>query len=343
MASCHASYYPIVGRVDRQHAAPHGPGLLLMGGGTDVDAAFQWMQRDIAGSESGRGGDLVVLTASDDNAYTPYVYHLAPFGSVRTISLPPCANSEDLARAALVVDSAQAVFFAGGDQANYVRWKGSNLAAAVQRVYDRGGVVGGTSAGLAILGQIAFDAVAGDRRNIDVHTRDAVGDPYEPSISFTVSMFRFPALVGVITDTHFRARDRFGRLAAFMARELAAHAVKGSYVKGIGVDQRSALVVDSRGIATLLTQGPAGRALFLRAGSAQRIMPRTPLLYRNIRVTLLDRAGQRFNLFTWTGDGTTYNVTVDGRARPIYAPADPYVAPGRASSTATITVQPPHR
>jgi cyanophycinase len=293
-----------------------------MGGGTDVDAAFRWIAGTVAGSTSRSAGDLVVVRASGDNDYDKYIDDLGRFNSVRTILLPPCSSRAAIAQAAAIVAQAQSVFFAGGDQADYVIWKGGPLAAAVQGVYDRGGVVGGTSAGLAILGQYAFDAVAGDRTH-DVHTADAVPDPREPAISFTEGMFAFPFLRGVITDTHFRQRDRFGRLAAF----LALLRDRGDAARGIGVDARSALAVDGNGIARLLLQGAGGRALFVHGGTVVRLASGRPLVYRGLDVIVLDRAGATFDLRRWCGEGRDYKVDVDGDAHEIYTPADPYVAP----------------
>jgi cyanophycinase-like exopeptidase len=295
-----------------------------MGGGTDVDAAFKWMQKTIAGG--GPGGDVVVLRAYGDNDYDAYIYGLARFGSVRTVLLPPCSSAADIAKAAGMVDGADAVFFAGGDQADYVKWKGTPLESAVQAVYDRGGVVGGTSAGLAILGRYDFDAVAGDKTH-DVHTSDAVADPYEAAISFTTGFFDFPPLRDTITDTHFAVRDRLGRLAVFMARLVGSEASTSPRIRGIGVEQRSALVVDSRGIATLLLQGSGGRALFLESGRAKALVKGRPFVSSPIDAAVIDRQGQTFDLGRWCGDGRRYSIVVDGTRKPMYAPADPYVAP----------------
>jgi cyanophycinase len=325
--------YPRVGSAVDAVMRAHGPGLVMMGGSTDVDAAFRWMQRTIAGPNEKSGGDLVVLRADADNDYDRYIFDLARFNSVRTVAVPPCATAADIARAASIVDRAEGVFFAGGDQANYVRWKDTPLRAAVQRVYDRGGVVGGTSAGLAILGQYAFDAVAGDRTH-DVHTPDAVADPHETAISFTEGFLDFPQLHGIITDTHFKARDRFGRLAAFMALLAARHRAEGGTIRAIGVSERSALVVDAGGIGTLLLQGSGGQALFLQSGPARRAIAGEPLVSSPIETILLDRSGERFDVRHWCGDGRRYTVVVDGRRTPMYAPADPYDAPpGSAAAT----------
>ncbi|HLJ83958.1 MAG TPA: cyanophycinase [Candidatus Eremiobacteraceae bacterium] len=330
--ACHAIFYNPVGTPETAAIRSRGPGLVLMGGGTDVDSAFRWIATTIAGSPSRDAGDLVVLRASGDNDYDAYIHGLGRYHSVRTILLPPCASASDISRAAAIVSRAQAVFFAGGDQADYVIWKGTSLAGAVQQLYDRGGVVGGTSAGLAILGSYVFDAVAGDRTH-DVHTPDAVADPYEPAISFTEKFFDFPPLRGVITDTHFRVRDRFGRLAAFMALLDAEHGA--GTVRAIAMDARSALVVDRDGVGTLLLQGSGGRALFVRGGEAVRLQRGRPLIVRGLDVVVLDRAGQRFDVRRWCGDGLEYSVDVDGDRKAMYSPTDPYIAPPGAHPAAS--------
>src|SRR6188768_1184133 len=48
------------------------PGVVLMGGGTDVDAAFQWMC-----SKAGNG-DFLVIRATGTDAYNPYIQDLCP-------------------------------------------------------------------------------------------------------------------------------------------------------------------------------------------------------------------------------------------------------------------------
>ncbi len=46
------------------------PGTVLMGGGTDVDAAFQWM------CQRSGGGDFLVIRATGTDAYNPYIQTL---------------------------------------------------------------------------------------------------------------------------------------------------------------------------------------------------------------------------------------------------------------------------
>lgn len=320
--------YPRAGSQRASGITANGPGLVLMGGGGDVDSAFVWMCNTIAGERQKNCGDIVVLRASGDNDYDQYLLKLARFNSAQTIKIEPGANARDLSAAANLVARAQAVFFGGGDQANYVWWKGTPLAAAVQRVYEKGGVVGGNSAGLAIQGEWVYDSVAADVVDRELTTNDVVPDPSSPLISFTHNLFAWPPLRNVITDSHFHQRNRLGRLAVFLARLKQRHGAGD--VMGVGIDTGTALLVDKRGIATLVRNNPHGSVLFLRGGAAQPISARRPLQYTGIQATLLDKPGQTFDFNIRCAHAPTYTIGVNGNATPIYNPENPYQPPRTA-------------
>jgi peptide/nickel transport system substrate-binding protein len=326
-AKCAPRIFPGTGTFARSTFPLHGPGLLLAGGGTDIDAAFRWMHQTLTGSGSKPGGNVVVLRAyTDEDAYSPYIQPIGPFTSVRTIGIPHCASRAQVDALASQIDRADAVFFAGGDQANYVPWKGSALSAAVGRVWSRGGVIGGTSAGLAVQGAIVYDSVAADvlhpnDDDYEVRTKNAAPNPFEPEISFTTGFLAWPPMVDTITDTHFAKRDRFGRLVAFMARIRDAKLTPSGNIYGLAVDERSALLVDKRGVATLVEySGPGYRtrgAYLLSLANVKRLAPGAPLL-ATVRVLHLDRAGETLDLFNKRGNGISYDVTVDGSRAPPY-------------------------
>lgn len=327
--ACRSVFYPPQGAPKPGRLTPQGPGLVLGGGGTDVDAEFVWIHKTIIGSYARRGGDLVVLRSTGNNDYDKYIYRLAPYHSVRTLLLPTCASPKILSEAAAIVARSTAVFFAGGNQADYVIWKDSPIQTAVQAVYDRGGIVGGTSAGEAILGSYVFDAVAEGNR--ETTTDNAVHYPYERSISFTYDFLKFPSLRDVITDQHFVTRNRFGRTAVFMARQIADGRVRRRIqtVLGVGVDEASGIVIDKRGVGTLLLQGRGGSAFLIRGGPAEQIVPNLPFVSASLRVTKLEKGGDTFDFRTWCGREPTYDVVVDGtQPDPLmYAPRNPYKPP----------------
>jgi cyanophycinase len=307
---------------------PRGPGLILMGGGPDVDDAFVWARRTLAGParpDGVRSGDAVVLRASGADGYDDYLYQLAGFRSVQTILLPREAGPADFSVATDLVTRAEFVFFAGGDQSRYVAWQATPLLAAVSAVYRRGGVVGGTSAGCAILGQYVYDAVSAGSRTVT--SRTALSDPFDPDISFSRRLFAFPELAGVITDTHFSARDRMGRLTSFVARQHADGVVtrRPPAVLGVGVDEGAALVIDKDMKGRLLRQSSTACVHILRGGPADTIAAGKALLYRSIAVLRLqDPTQDVWDFRSWCGAGAAFSLSVDGNAASPLSPADPY-------------------
>jgi cyanophycinase-like exopeptidase len=296
----------------------HGPGLVLAGGGFEESppSIFPWIRRTITGTDTGRGGNIVVLRASSANEYDSFFYHDGRFASVQTLLIPSCAPAADLARAARIVDTADAVFFAGGDQAHYVAWKGSPLIDAVKRVYARGGVVGGGSAGLAIQGAVIFDSVAGDRFNANVHSADAIADPFEPRISFTTGLFAWPALRNTMTDTHFAIRNRFGRAVVFLARIAHDGLMPGaSSLYALGIDHASAVVVDAAGTGTLLNAAGGRGAYLVRAPATAAIAPQRPFQY----TVMLSHVKRNFETFDVAGKTTQdpwFAITVRAGTMP---------------------------
>jgi cyanophycinase-like exopeptidase len=316
------------------YSALRGPGLVLSGGGLSQmpdRAVLAWIRSRIDAPAGRRAGNLLILKASGERDYTDDFYRLSELAFVQEILIPPCASRAQVNGIAPYVDHADAVLFAGGDQSHYTAWKGSKLIAAVRRVYTRGGIVGGGSAGLAIQGEVAYDAVAADRVLPDdknVATSDAVKNPYERAISFTTGLFNWAPMVDTLTDTHVARRDRFGRMAAFMARALNDGLVHASRIYGVAVDEGAALLVDARGIATLvqrkrdddgyISQG----AWIVDGGRAARIRPNVPLLY-TVDVTHL-QPGMRYDLRTKRAmGGAHYRVTVNGAAARVYS-RNPY-------------------
>ena len=310
--------------------ALRGPGLVLSGGGLSQmpdRPVLAWIRSRIDAPAGRRAGNLLILKASGERDYTEDFYRGSKLAFVQEILIPPCASREQVDAIAAYVDRADAVLFAGGDQSHYTAWKGSRLIAAVRRVYARGGIVGGGSAGLAIQGEIAYDAVAADRVLRDdqnVETSDAVKNPYEPAISFTTGLFAWPPMADTITDSHVARRNRFGRMTAFMARAINDGLVHVNRIYGVAVDEGAALLVDARGIATLVQRkrdedGYVSQGAWIVEGwRAARIRPNVPLLY-TVDVTHL-KPGVRYDLGKKRAmGGAHYRVTVNGAAARVYS------------------------
>lgn len=217
--------------------------IVLMGGGAEVDRGSA---RFIDGA---RGGDVLVLRASGStSSYTSYFADdlsdlvTVPPRSVGTIRIDdPAAGADDAVLCRL--RRADAVWLAGGDQSDYlVQWP-TALHDGLRDAVARGAAIGGTSAGAMSWSSQVFDAFAGS-----VSSDEALQTPLSSRVS--VSTSPFAAIDGALVDTHFQARDREGRLLAFLAR-----AASGTV--GVGIDEGTALVVDGHDAAVMADDGGA--------------------------------------------------------------------------------------
>ncbi|NLI75741.1 MAG: cyanophycinase [Candidatus Riflebacteria bacterium] len=254
-------------------------GFLLVGGGEDPAPAFRWFIRRAA------HGDILVLRAAGADGYNSWLRGLGPVDSVETILCHSRAASDD----PYVVQrlrEAEGIFLAGGDQWPYVSyWQDSPIARELQAAAARGAVIGGTSAGLAVLGEFVFTA-----RHDTITTPEALADPGDRRMCVEPGPFRFPLLANVLTDTHFSPRDRLGRLIAFLAR-LRADGL-ATAPRGCGVDEATAILLEPDGRAQVVGSG----SVFLAelAGPA-RCHAGLPLWVTAVGVVGLP-AGSRF---TW--------------------------------------------
>lgn len=255
----------------------HGPYLILAGGGTDQADAMKAAIDGVRGcTDCNTTIDVVVLRASGAEGYNPWFTSLKGVNSVVSFVITDRASADrdDVVK---TVRDAELVFFAGGDQCNYVRWiKGTRTAEAVESVYRRGGAVGGTSAGLAIQGQIVYDSCP----NQSAVSKDVLADPYSVDVSLSRDFFHWPTMRGIITDTHFTQRDRLGRLLVFIARTLSAGDLRR--VEGVGVSEATVLLVDKKGVGRVMGKGPVHVIVGDREPDV--IEPRIPLTYHGYKI-----------------------------------------------------------
>ena len=276
------------------------PAYSLMGGGSDQDPAFKFL------CEHSGGGDFLILTASGDSDYSdynPYIQKMCKQNSVATLSVASAEAAND-PFVADTIRKAEALFISGGDQAHYVKyWKPSPMRAAIQELIDRGVPVGGTSAGLAILGEFGFAAL-----NDTAYSPDSLKNPFSDRITIDHDFLRIPHMNDLITDTHFKKRDRLGRSLVFMARILQDGMAKE--IREIAVDEKSAALLDADGNITVVGVG-SGAYFYHPAHPPEICKPNEPLTFKDIQVVHIPTGGH-FNIATWTGDkGDTYTLNVE--------------------------------
>jgi cyanophycinase len=292
--------------------APQKPIVALMGGGKyDVHDAFKWLIR-----KSG-GGNFVVIRVTDTDNYNGYIFDFLKgkslgLTSVETLVIPSREAADDafvLSRIA----GADALFIAGGDQSNYINyWIGTGVQREIKKLASRNVPIGGTSAGLAVLGQFCFAALNGT-----VSSLSALSNPLGKDITLVRNFLTLPDLSLVVADSHFEARNRMGRLITFMAR--IVNDGWSSTARGIGVDEETALLVEG-GIATRVanfnSDPSAPRSVYFlqTTGYPDKILTKTPLNYPNgVSVQKMSGSG-RFDLRNWAsyeGGTILYKITIN--------------------------------
>jgi cyanophycinase len=273
-------------------------GTVLMGGGTDVDAAFQWM------CQRSGNGDFLVIRATGTDAYNPYIQQLCPAGnSVATLIIPNRTAASDPSVINLI-QTAEALWIAGGDQSNYINfWQGTPVESALQELIARGAPIGGTSAGMNVLSQFIYSALASK----GVTSTQALADPFTRYLTLARDFVSIPTVAGLIGDPHFVTRDRMGRDLAFLCRiNLNGWSAAP---RGISIDEQTALLIDASGNATVVGNSSV---YFLEApGAPQVCQSKTPLTYQNVGVYRI-AAGGTFNLGSWSGaGGASYTVSAN--------------------------------
>lgn len=243
--------------VGRGWVAAEGGGM----GGCDgwTEEYFGWMVERAWGVAGGRKVRAVVLASIPLDEPDERLAVLEKLGAeaIGMVVGEGDANSDEVAKSLAAADL---IFIRGGDQSRYVNWwKGTATEAAIRAVFERGGVVGGTSAGCAILGEVSFDARVGS-----LSSDEALTDARHRNITLTHG---FLGLVpGVMFDSHFGERSRLARGAVMLAHanegpradDPLAQSVRDPAKEPIelmGVDPCTAVMVSPTGERTIMGRG----------------------------------------------------------------------------------------
>lgn len=304
----------------------NGPALLLMGGGGEVTKSFRDRAFPIL-----PGGDIVVLRTSGSDGYNNYFYNNITTGpnrpnSVETMRVDSRAKANS-AYVAWVLDTAEMIWMAGGDQSTYTaNWRGTEVERAIRDAWDRGAVIGGTSAGMAVASEFIYDPAGVG----SLTSAQALANPFHPNLKISDRLFDSPWMDGAITDTHFRNRDRMARSLAMMAnlRETG----RADVIRGVALSEQSAVFIDRNGIGTVdLGNNADALYILMETEDTERtqVVPNLPLIYGPVaRYRLVD--GQTFDFNTWTTSVQPLMLTVDGSnsTTPWNYP-DPYGPPNQ--------------
>ena len=258
------------------------PGKLVIIGGAEDKVGDCTVLREFVRCAGGIKARIAVLTAATSlpsEVGDDYIGVFEKLG-VESIDIIHTRDREDADRSEVleIVQNATGFFFTGGDQARVISViKDTQLDAAIHQRYGAGGIIGGTSAGAAIMPDIMI--VEGESQT----------NPRVDVVEMGPGMGFLP---GIVIDQHFAQRGRLGRLLSALVQQPS--------VLGFGIDEDTAIIVDGEDVS-VIGQG------------AVTVIDESEATYNNLDGVLHDEAlavfgaklhilsqGHRFNLKTRT-------------------------------------------
>jgi cyanophycinase len=221
VALCLASVWPA-------HAATSKGHLMIIGGGDrteDVMARFV----QLAGGARARVAVIPNASSVPDEVGPEQVAELLAAGAGQAFELNLDRQAPNAETTLQVFDGVTGVFFSGGDQSRLTAvLAGTQLLERIRHLYAAGGVIGGTSAGAAVMSRVM---ITGDERR-NPSEEDAFTVILKDNVVTTEG---FGFLEGVIVDQHFLARKRHNRLISLM--------LEHPDLLGVGIDEDTAILV----------------------------------------------------------------------------------------------------
>ena len=197
--------------------------LVIVGGGKIPDSVIEAFVKS-AGVDKAKLVVIPTASASADKEPTKTTVDLWKKRGIATVTILHTRSREqaDKAEFSRSLKDATAVWIGGGDQKRIMdAYKGTLVETELHEMLKRGGTIGGTSAGAAVMSKIM---IAGGKTSADL----AEGFGFLPN--------------GVV-DQHFLKRDRLDRLLGTLHRH------PGWF--GLGIDEGTAAVVNGKTITVV--------------------------------------------------------------------------------------------
>uniref|UniRef100_A0A832H2P7 Cyanophycinase n=1 Tax=Oscillatoriales cyanobacterium SpSt-402 TaxID=2282168 RepID=A0A832H2P7_9CYAN len=253
--------------------------LVIIGGAEDREGDCVVL-REFVRAAGGVKAHIAVMTAATSmpkEVGEDYIHIFERLGA-KLVEVIDTRDREDSEKESniRIIEKATGIFFTGGDQSKIVDTiKGTPLDKAIHKRYEQGAVIGGTSAGAAMMPD---EMILGGA---------SVSNPSVDAVELGPGMGFLP---GIVVDQHFAQRGRLGRLLAALVLQPA--------VLGLGIDEDTGIIVN-------------GDEFQVVGSGAVTVVDETEATHNNLEGLLKDEAialcgvklhilphGYRFNLKT---------------------------------------------
>lgn len=209
--------------------------LIIIGGNEKKDEERKILKEVARRAGSGKLVVVTVATAEPQESFEEYREIFTELGVKKIahldVRLREEAKSEERVK---ILDGASVVFFTGGDQLKITSQLGdSAVYQTIEKIYQEGGTIAGTSAGASVMSETMLVDGKGDESH---QVGKLLG--MAPGLGFVRN---------VVIDQHFAERGRLGRLLGAIAQN-PRHL-------GIGIDENTAIVIQDQESFEVIGQG----------------------------------------------------------------------------------------
>lgn len=254
-------------------------GILMAIGGAEERTPESPILKEFVRLAGGKKANIVVMTVATDSPEevgAEYIEVFEKIGVKSVQAVDVSSRADAIAEENIkAVREASGLFFTGGDQLHITSLiGGTELQKAIHEIYEKGIIIGGTSAGAAMMS------------NSMILQGDGEEAPKLGAVEMGPGM---DLIVGCMIDTHFSQRGRHGRLLTAVAHY--------PQDMGIGLDENTAMIVDKGEMRVMGT----GAVTIIDAGGMT--YANTPYVEKGQNLALADVKvhvvceGEKFNLF----------------------------------------------
>jgi len=203
--------------------------LFIIGGG---DRPESMMRRFVELAGQFGSGKIIVFPMASSEPVETGAHLVAEFQRLGAERVESCVLTREQALAessVRILDGAGGVFFSGGDQSRHMAvLQGTPVERALIELYHAGCVMGGTSAGAAVMSEVM---ITGDERR-----KPEEGHEFETlEAGNIVTAEGLGFIKTAVIDQHFVVRKRHNRLMSVIAER--------PQLLGIGIDEETAIIV----------------------------------------------------------------------------------------------------
>jgi cyanophycinase len=255
-----------------------GP-LIIIGGAEDREGNCVVL-REFVRAAGGVKAHIAVMTAATsmpEEVGEDYIHIFKRLGA-EFVEVVDTRNRDDAEKESniRIIQQATGIFFTGGDQSKIVDFiRGTSLDQAIHQRHEAGVLIGGTSAGAAMMPD---EMIVGGA---------SVSNPSVDAVSMGPGMGFLP---GIVVDQHFAQRGRLGRLLAALVLQPA--------VLGLGIDEDTGIIVKGdefevvgSGAVTVVDETETTH------NNLDGLLKDEPIALCNVKLHILPH-GYRFNLKT---------------------------------------------